>query len=73
MFTNLLIGILASIIAGVIMGLATYKLVVKNRNKNTGIIQEKGSNQIALMKSKNNSISIGVTSDEKERKSDKPN
>lgn len=68
MITNLLLGILGSVIASVLVGGATYKYVVKKKNKNTGIIQKHGSNQIAMQKSNNNSINIGVDSSENEKR-----
>jgi len=68
MATDLLIGILASIIATVLVGGATYKYVVKKKSKNTGIIQKHGSNQIAMQKSNNNSINIGVDSSGNEKR-----
>ncbi|WP_341299733.1 hypothetical protein MHB44_14425 [Lysinibacillus sp. FSL H8-0500] len=60
---NLVIGILGSIIATVLVGGAIYKFIIKNR----GIIQKEGNNQVALQKSKNNSINIGVESKKNEK------
>jgi len=68
MTTDLLLGILASVIATVLVGGATYSYVIKKKSKNTGIIQEHGSNQIAMQKSNNNSISIGVESSNNEER-----
>ncbi|GAA0290147.1 NifU-like protein involved in Fe-S cluster formation [Gracilibacillus halotolerans] len=59
MTTNLLIGILSSVIATVLVGGATYKYILKKKDKNSGIRQENGDNQIALQKSKQNTINIG--------------
>lgn len=60
MAMDLLIGILASVIASGLVGGAIYKVVVNKKNKNKGIDQGNGDNQIALQKSNNNSINIGV-------------
>lgn len=60
---NLVIGILGSIIATFLVGGAIYKNIIKNR----GIIQKDGNNQVALQKSKNNSINIGVESKQNEK------
>lgn len=69
MTTDLLIGILASIIATGLVGGATYKFIANKKKKNIGIIQRNGINQVALQKSKNNSINIGVGSSENEKRS----
>ena len=63
MTENLIIGILGSVIATFLVGGAVYKFVFKNK----GIIQKEGNNQIALQKSKNNSINIGVESSKNEK------
>jgi hypothetical protein len=68
MTNDLLIGILASVIATFLVGGATYKYIVKKKRKNSGIFQKNGSNQVALQKSKNNSINIGVGSSENEKR-----
>ncbi|WP_016994136.1 hypothetical protein [Lysinibacillus boronitolerans] len=60
---NLVIGILGSIIATFLVGGAIYKFIIKNR----GIIQKEGNNQVALQKSKNNSINIGVEPKQNEK------
>jgi hypothetical protein len=72
MTTDLLIGILASVIATVLLGGATYKYILKKKDKNSGIRQENGTNQIALQKSKQNSINIGgdISKNEKGNKSE---
>lgn len=63
MAENLIIGIIASVIATFIVGGAVYKIILKNR----GIVQKEGDNQVALQKSKNNTISIGVESKKNEK------
>lgn len=68
MTTDLLIGILASIIATILVGGATYKVIIKKKNKNTGIIQKNGNTQVALQKSKNNTINIGGGSSDNEKR-----
>lgn len=68
MTTDLLIGILASVIATFLVGGATYKYMVKEKKKNSGIIQKNGKNQVAVQKSNNNSINIGVDSSENEKR-----
>lgn len=72
MTTDLLIGILASVIATALVGGATYKYILKKKFKNSGINQENGNNQIALQKSKQNTINIGgdTSKNEKENKSE---
>ena len=60
---NLIVGILGSIIATFLVGGAVYKFVFKNK----GIIQKQGSNQVALQRSKNNTINIGVDSTKNEK------
>ncbi|WP_240378022.1 hypothetical protein [Bacillus piscicola] len=56
---DLLNSILASIIATVVVGVGAYKYIINKKYKNEGITQEKGKNQIAVQKSKKNSINIG--------------
>lgn len=65
MTTDLLIGIIASVIGTLVLGGATYKFIVNK--KNNGITQNNGSNQVAIQKSKNNSVNIGgnLSDDEK--------
>lgn len=67
MTTDLLLGILASVIATAIVGTTAYKFIVNKKLKNNGIIQSEGNNQLALQKSKNNTISIGGNSPEYEK------
>lgn len=67
METDLLLGILASIIATVLVGGATYKYIFKKKEHISGIKQENGNNQIALQKSKQNIINIGGDTSENER------
>ena len=62
---DLLISILGGIIATIILGGVAYKIIIKKKNK--GIIQKNGSNQIAVQKSKNNSINIGGDSSENKK------
>ncbi|MFS0562769.1 hypothetical protein AB1K91_18800 [Terribacillus sp. 179-K 1B1 HS] len=65
---DLIVGIMASVIATTLVGGATYKYIIKKKNRNRGIIQENGSTQIAMQKSKNNSINIGVDYSENEKR-----
>lgn len=68
MTADLLIGILASVIATLLVAGATYKYVVNKKNKNKGISQRNGGNQVAVQKSNDNSINIGVDSSDNEKR-----
>lgn len=70
MAVDLITGIIASLVATLLIGSTVYKLAVDKRNKNKGIIQKNSSNQIALQKSNSNTINIGdgVSNDEKRDK-----
>lgn len=61
LINNIIAGIIATAIVG---GGVAYKVISKKRNN--GIIQKEGTNQVALQRSKNNSISIGGHSADKE-------
>lgn len=61
MFTNLVLGVLSSIIASIIIG-STYKII--KTKKNSGNIQKNGENQIIISKSNNNSVKFGGDSSE---------
>ncbi|MDQ0215364.1 hypothetical protein J2S13_001777 [Oikeobacillus pervagus] len=62
---DLINSIIAGIIATAILGGGVaYKVISKKRN--SGIIQREGTNQVALQRSKNNSINIGGDSADKE-------
>lgn len=52
---SILAGIIASLVVG---GGVAYKVIITNSSKK-GINQNKGTNQIALQKSKGNTINIG--------------
>lgn len=64
MTTDQLIGIV-SIIATVLAGGVAYKYII--RKKNSGIKQKKGTNQIALQKSNQNTINIGGDTSDNEK------
>lgn len=53
---SILAGMIASLLVG---GGIAYKVITMNKSSNKGINQNKGENQIALQKSKGNTINIG--------------
>ena len=53
---SILAGMIASLLIG---GGIVYKVITIKKSSNKGIEQNKGTNQIALQKSKGNSINIG--------------
>lgn len=53
---SILAGVIASLLVG---GGIVYKVITIKKNSNKGIDQNKGTNQIALQKSKGNTINIG--------------
>lgn len=53
---SILAGMIASLLVG---GGIVYKVITIKRKSNKGIYQNKGTNQIALQKSKGNTINIG--------------
>lgn len=61
LINSIIAGIIATAIVG---GGIAYKVISKKRN--SGIIQKDGTNQVALQRSKNNSVSIGGHSADKE-------
>ncbi|WP_031424635.1 hypothetical protein [Exiguobacterium sp. NG55] len=66
MISDLVIGVLASLLASMLVGGAVmYKFLFIKKRKNSGIEQKNGENQIALNKSKNNTIHIGGDLSEK--------
>lgn len=61
LINSIIAGIIATAIVG---GGVAYKVISKKRN--SGIVQKDGTNQVAIQRSKNNSISIGGNSGDKE-------
>lgn len=60
MMEDLTIGVIASMIASLLVGGGiVYKVTTIKKKSNKGISQREGTNQIALQKSKGNTINVG--------------
>ncbi|MFP3356270.1 hypothetical protein R0K17_02815 [Planococcus sp. SIMBA_143] len=61
---SILAGMIATLLIG---GGVAYKVITIKKSSNKGIKQKDGTNQIALQKSKNNTINVGKEIDHEKK------